>query len=213
MSNLETSKTFGLFATPINTKLISNLKENDEDFLIFPSITCKTVELSETSANNINKLTTFDWLIFTDVFSVEYFIEALRELGIDLFELDALTVCALGEAVSDRLRYEQIHADVIPTKIDCETFFSIISAFVSDDMQDLRFLVLKEKSSKFQFIENLRTANAIVEELFLAVYSRMPSDDERRDFGELLRPAVNRAKVLPDIVWAMLASAEFRFNH
>ena len=168
MSNLETSKTYGLFASLLNTKLISKLKENDEDILIFPSIMSNKIVLSETFTNYLRKLTEFDWLIFTDVFSVDYFIEALRELDIDLFELDALTVCALGENVSDRLRFVQIHADVIPTKIDCDSAFSVISEFAENDFQNLRFLVLKEDSSEFQFIENLRNANAIVEEL--AIY-------------------------------------------
>ncbi len=168
MSKLETSKTYGLFASPLNTKLISKLKANNEDILIFPSITSKKLEITEAFKMFLSELTAFDWLIFTDVFSVDYFIEALRKLEIDLFELDALTVCALGENVSDRLRFVQIHADVIPTKIDCDSVFSVISGFAADNLQDLRFLVLKEKSSKFQFIENLRNANAIVEEL--AIY-------------------------------------------
>ena len=85
MSNLETSKTYGLFASLLNTKLISKLKENDEDILIIPSITSHKIVLSETFTNYLRKLTEFDWLIFTDVFSVDYFIEALRELDIDLF--------------------------------------------------------------------------------------------------------------------------------
>lgn len=77
----------------------------------------------------------------------------------------------------------------------------------------IRNLIAARTGGLVERAAKLPDPNAIVEELFLAVYSRMPSDDERRDFGELLRPAVNRAKVLPDIVWAMLASAEFRFNH
>lgn len=77
----------------------------------------------------------------------------------------------------------------------------------------IRNLIAARAGNLVERAAKLPEPNAIVEELFLAVYSRIPSDDERRDFGELLRPAANRAKALPDIVWALLASAEFRFNH
>ena len=53
----------------------------------------------------------------------------------------------------------------------------------------------------------------MADELYLTIYCRPPSDEERRDIAELIRPAANLTKTLADIAWAMLASAEFRFNH
>ncbi len=174
MSNLETSKTYGLFAGQLNKKLIFKLKANNENILILPTITNRKIELSEVYKGYLMKLTDFHWLIFADVFAADYFIEALRELDVDLFELDALTVCALGENVSDRLRFVQIHADVIPTKIDSESVFCDISGFVSDALQDLRFLVLKEKSASYSFIEKLKKVRSIVVEL--AIYNAIFAD-------------------------------------
>jgi len=165
MSNLEINKTYGLFANPINNKLISELKKKGEDVLLFPLIETEKVELTETAAKNLKNLTVFDWIIFTDVFAADYFIEALREREIDFFELDNLTVCAIGETVADRLRFVQVHADVIPSKINVEAVFSEISQFVGGNFGGLRFLIINERSSDLTLIEKLKAEQAIVEEL------------------------------------------------
>jgi uroporphyrinogen-III synthase len=165
MSDLEIKKTYGLFANPLNKKLISELERKGEDVLIFPPLKTEKLELTETAANHLHNLAGFDWIIFSDVFAAVYFIEHLSEREIDFFELDNLTVCALGEAVADRLRFVQVHADVIPAKIDDATVFSAISNYAGLGLGDLRFLVAGEKSSAPHFTELLKAEKAIVEEL------------------------------------------------
>ena len=165
MSNHETEKTYGLFANLQNNKLISDLKQKGANLLIMPLIQTEAVELNEDSKELLRNLQNFDWLILTDVFAAEYFIEALRELGVDFFELDNLTVCAFGEAVADRLRFVQVHADIIPSKTDDETIFSAISQFVGDNFDELSFLMIKENSAKSVLSEMLKSKTAKVSEL------------------------------------------------
>lgn len=168
MSNLENKKTYGLFANPFNNKLITELNQSGEDVLIFPAVRTEKLELTENGTNYLKNLTGFDWIIITDIFAADYFIENLGELEIDFFELDNLMVCTLGEAVADRLRFVQIHADLIPSKINNEVAFSMISQFVNDELDGLRFLVLGEERAKFSLSEQLIAKKAIVKEL--AVY-------------------------------------------
>ncbi len=175
MSNLENKKTYGLFASPTNRKLIADLQKNGEDVLIFPLIETEKVELTETAADCLRNLTNLDWLIFTDVFAVDYFIEALRELGIDFFELDNLTVCAIGEAVADRLRFVQVHADVIPSKLTGEAVFAEISQFVGGGFGGLRILIVSEKNSASAIVEKLKAEQAITVEF--AVYQAKFADE------------------------------------
>jgi len=143
--------------------LISELK--NEDLLIFPSIQTEKLELNAKDTHHLKDLGNFDWIIFTDIFTADYFIEHLRKQEIDFFDLDNLMVCTLGEAVSDRLRFVQVHADIIPSKIDNEAVFSMISQFVGNELNELRFLVLSEKNAKISFIQQLINKRAIVEEL------------------------------------------------
>lgn len=55
---------------------------------------------------------------------------------------------------------------------------------------------------------------ALAEELFVSVLTRRPSADEVRDVGDYLKGRdKDRAAALQELAWALLASAEFRFNH
>ena len=52
-----------------------------------------------------------------------------------------------------------------------------------------------------------------VDELYLSVLSRYPSDEERLEATEYLIRQGDRRQAMEDMAWALLASAEFRFNH
>ena len=77
----------------------------------------------------------------------------------------------------------------------------------------LRTLITPRPGGLVDRAGKLTEPSSVVEELFLTVYGRLPADEERREIGEVLRTSPNRTAALSDIVWAMLASAEFRFNH
>jgi uroporphyrinogen-III synthase len=165
MSNLEINKTYGLFDNPLNKMLIAQLKAQGETVLSFPQIEREKIELAETGENYLKNLTDFDWLILTDVLAVDFFIDRLRVLGVDFFDLDNLTVGTLGEAAADRLRFVQIHTDVIPSKINKEAVWSAISEYAGGDFDGLRFLIIGEESMDFPLTERLTEQNAIVIEL------------------------------------------------
>lgn len=60
----------------------------------------------------------------------------------------------------------------------------------------------------------LTNADALAEELYLSVFTRLPNAEERKEVADFLTSrSKNRAAALQDMVWALLASAEFRFNH
>ncbi|HEY1378374.1 MAG TPA: DUF1549 and DUF1553 domain-containing protein [Gemmataceae bacterium] len=62
-------------------------------------------------------------------------------------------------------------------------------------------------------LTKLADPNAAADELFLSVLSRLPTDDERKDITELLTGASDRRGPLADVIWALVTSSEFRFNH
>jgi hypothetical protein len=51
------------------------------------------------------------------------------------------------------------------------------------------------------------------DELFLAVLTRRPTAEERADVAAAVKGAANRPAAFGELVWALVASAEFRFNH
>jgi hypothetical protein len=53
----------------------------------------------------------------------------------------------------------------------------------------------------------------VAEEFYLAVFSRLPSAEESKLIEEMLELSDDRKAEIRQLVWAGLASAEFRFNH
>jgi hypothetical protein len=62
-------------------------------------------------------------------------------------------------------------------------------------------------------LAKITDADAFADELFVSVLSRRPTADEKKDVTDALKNARDRNVVIGELVWALVASAEFRFNH
>jgi hypothetical protein len=63
-------------------------------------------------------------------------------------------------------------------------------------------------------LTRLTDTTAVADELYLSVLTRNPSADERKEVEDYLAGrSADRAAALQEIAWALLTSAEFRFNH
>jgi hypothetical protein len=63
-------------------------------------------------------------------------------------------------------------------------------------------------------LTKLTSADAVAEELYLSVLTRLPSAEESKEAAEFLAlRSKDRTKAMQDMAWALLASAEFRFSH
>lgn len=166
MSISADQKTHGLFSTAANRKLIAELESGGTKVFQFPSLETENVVLDKPSIAYLQNLTDFDWVIFPDVFAVDYFLQALEICEIDFFELDTVSVLAFGEAVADRLRFVQLHADLIPNFIETESVFLTLSNFIDHNgLENLRFLLPKEIFSSIEITKKLIENKAIVTEL------------------------------------------------
>lgn len=175
MSNSAIEKTYAFFETPLNKKLSAQLTNNAVRFFLFPPLETEKINLKDEKIALLKNINEVDWLIFTDVLAVDYFLQSLTENEIDFFELDAVRVCAFGEIVADRLRFDQIHADVIPNLINTQTVFSAISFYTGENnLRNLKMLLIKEKSQDFKINNLLTEANA--ELIELPIYTAKISD-------------------------------------
>jgi Protein of unknown function (DUF1553)/Protein of unknown function (DUF1549) len=63
-------------------------------------------------------------------------------------------------------------------------------------------------------LNNMKEAVPLADELYLSVLTRYPSPEEARDVSEYLaRHPGDHPTAVQDLIWALLTSAEFRFNH
>ena len=156
-------KTIGIIGNSKNRKLIGNLEQQGKKIVAFPELETKALKIGSEA---IDKILDFDWLIFTDLYSVDYFLQSLEEKEINFFDLDALRICALGEAVADRLRFRQIHSDVIPLKMRLPNIVAALDDYIfSRDFSGLKFLIVKETGTNFELAELLSKKNAATFEI------------------------------------------------
>lgn len=186
MPDSELKKTYGLIESPLNKNLIARLKQRGEEVLIFPAVKAEKLELTEMQLNFLKVPAHFDWIIFADVLGADVFIEILGELDVDFFELDNARICAVGEAVADRLRFVQVHSDVIPSKISDDAVFSAISDYTGTELNDLRFLMVGGNYSGSELAKKLRGENAAVEELII-YQVEFPDDSANLKLKTLLK--------------------------
>jgi hypothetical protein len=63
-------------------------------------------------------------------------------------------------------------------------------------------------------LAKLENADAVAEELYLSVFSRLPTAEEKKDVADYLtKHAKDRGPATQELAWALVTSAEFRFNH
>jgi hypothetical protein len=64
-----------------------------------------------------------------------------------------------------------------------------------------------------KFFKDKKPAQEMIEELYLVTYSRLPNKAELKRTREYVEKADNKQKAVEDVLWALLNSREFMFNH
>jgi uroporphyrinogen III methyltransferase/synthase len=133
-------------------------------------IVCPTIEITEPEAYErldeaIDHLYGYDWLLFTSVNGVDYFLLRLKARGHNINEIDELRVCAIGEATAERLRAAHIHVDVVPEEFKAEGVFAALEQFVGggEMLLGLNFLIPRAAVARDYLPKALEGAGARVD--------------------------------------------------
>ena len=133
-------------------------------------ISCPTIEIVEPESyaaldEAIENLYEYDWLIFTSVNGVEFFLRRMVTAGRDVSELDELHLCTIGEATALRLRQAQVHVDVIPELFKAEGVFAAIKLYLGgrEALNGLNFLIPRAAVARDYLPKALEEAGARVD--------------------------------------------------
>lgn len=133
-------------------------------------ISCPTIEIVEPDNYElldeaIDNLYGYDWLIFTSVNGVKYFLLRLTERGHNAHELDDIRVCAIGESTATSLRDALIHVDVVPERFKAEGVFKALSDYLGDAeaFKSLNFLIPRAAAARDYLPLALEEAGARVD--------------------------------------------------
>jgi uroporphyrinogen III methyltransferase / synthase len=133
-------------------------------------IICPTIEIAEPESYEhvdeaIDHLYGYDWLIFTSANAIEFFLRRLHARGVMVEELDALKVCAIGQASAEKLRDAQVHVDVVPSQSKAEGVFAALKEFVggSEQLRGLNILLPRAAVARDYLPKGLEDAGARVD--------------------------------------------------
>jgi len=173
------------------TVIITRARAQDADFASALEeygarvIPCPTIEIVAPESftpldEAIDHLYGYDWVIFTSVNGVDYFLRRLQErselaaamseppavaggpANDSVSDLDELRVCAIGEATAEALRAASIHVDVVPQQFNAEGVFAAIESFVGgrEMLKGLSFLIPRAAVARTYLPEALEEAGA-----------------------------------------------------
>ncbi len=155
-------------------------------------IACPTIEIYEPESFDrldeaISHLYGYDWLVFTSVNGVDYFLRRFKASGHDVSEIDDLKVCAIGDATADRLRDAKLHVDVIPHEFKAEGVFEALTQFVGgpEALTGLNFLIPRAAVARDFLPKALEEAGARVD-VVVAYRTKLPDHLDRGHLAAML---------------------------
>jgi uroporphyrinogen III methyltransferase/synthase len=105
------------------------LEELGAEVIEFPTIEIVPPESYDELDESIDKIGTYDWLIFTSRNGVKYFLKRFFEKDRDIRELKGIKICAIGTKTAKEIKKYGIKTDLIPDEFRAE---GLIEAFVKE---------------------------------------------------------------------------------
>ncbi|MDA0840753.1 MAG: uroporphyrinogen-III C-methyltransferase [Planctomycetota bacterium] len=119
--------------------LVDLLEFFGAETLEFPTIQIEPVSDNSPLDEQLLKLNSFDWLIFTSVNAVDAVFDRLNKLGLDARALAGVKLCAIGPATSAALEGCRLNVDMMPPKFKTESIVEELGKL--GDLSGKRFLL------------------------------------------------------------------------
>ena len=110
----------------------------------------------------LERLSSYDWLIFTSVNGVRSFFERLFAQGLDARALHRLRTAVIGPATADKLRACGLRSDILPDSYRAE---AIVQAFATEDLKGKRVLLPRASEARPLLPQELSRLGAVVDEV------------------------------------------------
>lgn len=129
----------------------------------------------------IDKLTTYNWLIFTSANGVQFFFERLREKNKDIRDLKGIKICCIGPATARQIEDKGIKVDLVPEQFIAE---GILESFAAMDLKGRKILIPRAAKARDVLPEGLKKFGASVD--VVAAYQTVNSGKKKEDLAVLI---------------------------
>ncbi|MBI4829273.1 MAG: uroporphyrinogen-III C-methyltransferase [Nitrospinae bacterium] len=132
------------------------------------------------------KLSSYDWVVFTSVNGVGFFVKRLRERGMDIRDLKGLLVLAIGPKTAEAVEALGVRVDFVPKEYRAE---SIIEGMGADRIRGKNILIPRAKVAREVLPDEMKKlgAQVTIAECYETVRPGDKRDAARRRFeaGEI----------------------------
>lgn len=109
----------------------------------------------------IDELDEYDWLVFSSRNGVEYFLDRIRQQGLDWRALSGVKLAAIGPATAQALAERDLDVDLKPAEYRAEA----LAAELSPTAKGQRFLLLRASRGREVLADTLRSAGGEVDQV------------------------------------------------
>lgn len=130
----------------------------------------------------LNKLDTYNWLIFTSANGVQYFFARLLELNRDIRELKGIKICCIGPATAKQITGRGIKVDLVPQKFIAE---GILKSFGEINLKEQKILLPRAAEARDILPEGLKKMGAAVD--VVTAYETVNSGKKKEELEKLIK--------------------------
>ena len=138
----------------------------------FPTIRIEPPEDWQKLYEAIDRITDFDWIIFTSVNGVANFFDALTARGMDSRSLSGIRVCCIGSAAAECVMEQGINTDLLPARFTSEGVVEALAQ--SGEIDGRRFLLPRADIAPPDLLERLRENGG--EPFEVVAYRTLPAE-------------------------------------
>lgn len=138
----------------------SDLEALGAEALLAPTVAIEPVADTTPMDRAIDRLSEFDWLVFTSANGVRHLLARLVARGLDLRALGQVKLAAIGPATGDELARHHLRADLVPETFRSEALAEALAAHVAGKRvllarADRGRTVLKDELERIAHVEQV----------------------------------------------------------
>ena len=165
VSNNQALKDRTVLVSSVSSELGIELEHSGARVITAPKLEIHEPESHVALDEAIENLFGYDWIIFANIYAVDYFLRRFHQLNHDNSELDDLRVCAIDGAGRTRLEEMRVHVDLIPDDHAASRVIDALGAYVGgrEAFRTANFLIPRSATSIDPLPQVLEDAGARVD--------------------------------------------------
>lgn len=164
-------------------KMAEEISHHGGDPILFPTIQIRAPEDLSPVDDCIQRIGTFDWILFTSVNGVERFFQRFFELRDDIRDMAGPRIGAIGPMTASAIRKHGIKVDLLAKEYVAEGVLALLS---NEEVRGKRFLIPRAEKAREILPEGVQELGGHVE--VVPVYRTVvPADTDVEETRKMLR--------------------------